>query len=730
MSIKTLRKSSSFSATTRQRKSYVLALAIASGSILTGLTATSMTVQAAGLSDLFSSDKSAGQSKFLPVNQAFQVSTDSTPAKSGTRLSIDFDITPEHYVYKKQIKLTLPAGVTAAPFTFSQTPYSMDDPTFGKVLVFDQANMIATTTLTNNSGKNIDNAAIVVGWQGCAKAGLCYPPEKINTTVDIVATSAQITADNASAANKEAASNGSTANNSPASTTNSTINSNTTSEDTAATDLDNALPDKEQALTDDGAIDYDLIDDSALEYDSLGGSAAANTLSGADSNVSGEATNSDNVLSNNFIDNDPFGLASHPWLAFGLLFLAGLGLALTPCVLPMLPIVANIVARQKNPTVKKGVILTTSYAIGVSIAYGILGAVIAVFGESLGIIGWLQNPIILISFAIVFVLLALYMLGVFTIRLPRAITSKMQGLSQAGDSKLGSTGGSLVAGFLSALVVSPCVSAPLFGALLAVSTIGSPLLGFAALFMLGFGLSAPLILIGATQGKIMPKAGEWMNWVKLGFSLLLFAVALLMIERVFISPVMLLVWALWFMVVATWAWSWIGKGRMLTQALGLIAGIWATTLVIGAALGNDDSLHPLASLTSPMMAQTTGQTTGVNNASSNANDVRITTLAELDVITAANPKVIVDVTAEWCIECRIMDKNLFHNRPMQMQDWQLVRLDITETTDASKAILARYQLFGPPTLLYYQDGQLVNKQVGEIGRQEFEQTLTELNKTQ
>ena len=730
MSIKTLRKPSSFSATTRQRKSYVLALAIASGSLLTGLAATSMTVQAAGLSDLFSSDKSAGQSKFLPVNQAFQVSTDSTPTKSGTRLSINFDITPEHYVYKKQIKLTLPAGVTAAPFTFSQTPYSMDDPTFGKVLVFDQANMIATTTLTNNSGKNIDNAAIVVGWQGCAKAGLCYPPEKINTTVDIVATSAQITADNASAANKEAASNGSTANNSPASTTNSTINSNTTSEDTAATDLDNALPDKEQALTDDGAIDYDLIDDSAVEYDSLGGSAAANTLSGADSNVSGEATNSDNVLSNNFIDNDPFGLASHPWLAFGLLFLAGLGLALTPCVLPMLPIVANIVARQKNPTVKKGVILTTSYAIGVSIAYGILGAVIAVFGESLGIIGWLQNPIILISFAIVFVLLALYMLGVFTIRLPRAITSKMQGLSQAGDSKLGSTGGSLVAGFLSALVVSPCVSAPLFGALLAVSTIGSPLLGFAALFMLGFGLSAPLILIGATQGKIMPKAGEWMNWVKLGFSLLLFAVALLMIERVFISPVMLLVWALWFMVVATWAWSWIGKGRMLTQALGLIAGIWATTLVIGAALGNDDSLHPLASLTSPMMAQTTGQTTGVSNASSNANDVRITTLAELDVITAANPKVIVDVTAEWCIECRIMDKNLFHNRPMQMQDWQLVRLDITETTDASKAILARYQLFGPPTLLYYQDGQLVNKQVGEIGRQEFEQTLTELNKTQ
>ncbi|MGB5877580.1 MAG: cytochrome c biogenesis protein CcdA, partial [Psychrobacter nivimaris] len=384
-----------------------------------------------------------------------------------------------------------------------------------------------------------------------------------------------------------------------------------------------------------------------------------------------------------------------------------------------------IVAREQNPTVKRGVILTTSYAIGVATAYGILGAVIAVFGESLGIIGWLQNPIILISFAIVFILLALYMLGLFSVRLPQAISRKMQGLSQAGDSKLGSTGGSLIAGFLSALVVSPCVSAPLFGALLAVSTIGSPLLGFAALFMLGFGLSAPLILIGATQGKIMPKAGEWMNWVKQGFALLLFAVALLLIERVFISPVMLMVWALWFMVVATWAWSWLGKGRMLTQALSLIAGIWAACLIVGAALGNDDSLHPLASLgAAPMMVQSTS---GQPVNSDSTTDKTITTLAELDTIVAANPNVIVDLTAEWCIECRIMDKNLFHNRPAQMQDWQLVKLDITETTADSKAVLSRYQLFGPPALLYYIDGQLVNQQVGEIGRSEFEQTLSALN---
>ena len=723
MSLKSAEKSPSLTQNKSSKKSCLLAFAVSAGSLLTGLAATGLTVapvasQAAGLGDLFSSDKSATQPKFLPVNEAFQVSSSSKPTNNGTRLAINFDITPEHYVYKDQIKLTLPAGVSAAPFTFSQKPVSIDDPTFGQVLVFDQANMVATTILSSSNGKAINNAAVTIGWQGCAKAGLCYPPEKIKTTVNIAAAS-QSAANSSSSTATVSASNNSNVETAQASTDGTVTNSLAT----------------EQTTPDDEVIDYALLDDEALDAE-LG---AINTISGADEevvgdNVTSEAANNDAVINNaaatnntvvgdNTIDSDPFGLASHPWLALVLLFLAGLGLALTPCVLPMLPIVANIVARQQNPTVKKGVILTTSYAIGVAIAYGILGAVIAIFGESLGIIGWLQNPIILIAFAIVFVLLALYMLGVFSIRLPRFISSKMQGLSQAGDSKLGSTGGSLIAGFLSALVVSPCVSAPLFGALLAVSTIGSPLLGFAALFMLGFGLSAPLILIGATQGKIMPKAGEWMNWVKQGFALLLFAVALLLIERVFISPVMLMVWALWFMVVAMWAWSWLGKGRMLTQALSLIAGIWATCLIVGAALGNDDSLHPLASLSAaPVMQTTAGQP-----ASSNATDKTVTTLAELDAIVAANPKVLVDVTAEWCIECRIMDKNLFHNRPAQMQDWQLVRLDITETTADSKAILARYKLFGPPALLYYQDGQLVNQQVGEIGRAAFEQTLTALN---
>lgn len=176
--------------TTKKRVSKVhhaLAFAIMSTSLMTGLSMVSMSAQAAGLGELFANN-SASQSKFLPVDKAFQVISSTKSTSKGTRLSINFDITPGHYVYKDQLTLRFPKGVSATPFTFSQSPVSIDDPTFGKVPVFTQKNMVATTTLTTNNGKGAKNAPIIIGWQGCAKAGLCYPPEKIKTTVDIAVT--------------------------------------------------------------------------------------------------------------------------------------------------------------------------------------------------------------------------------------------------------------------------------------------------------------------------------------------------------------------------------------------------------------------------------------------------------------------------------------------------------------------------------------------------------------
>lgn len=164
------------------KKSYLLAITVATTSLMAGLSS----AQAASLNDLFGNNNTSA--KFLPVNKAFQVSSSTKATAKGTRLSIAFDITPGHYVYKDKLTLSFPKGISATPFSFSQTPVTIDDPTFGKVPVFTQKSVVATTTLSTKNGKGAKNVPVVIGWQGCAEAGLCYPPEKIKTKVDITVT--------------------------------------------------------------------------------------------------------------------------------------------------------------------------------------------------------------------------------------------------------------------------------------------------------------------------------------------------------------------------------------------------------------------------------------------------------------------------------------------------------------------------------------------------------------
>ncbi len=183
MFIKTSVIKSIISKVTPAKSTYIFAMTL----VFTSLATPSITAQAAGLNDLFGNSQSATQSKFLPVGKAFQIVSSGKATSKGTRLSISFDITPGHYVYKDRLTLTFPKGVRATPFMFSQSPVSINDPTFGKVPVFTQRNMVATTTLTAINGKPINDAALVIGWQGCSKAGLCYPPEKIKTTINIAA---------------------------------------------------------------------------------------------------------------------------------------------------------------------------------------------------------------------------------------------------------------------------------------------------------------------------------------------------------------------------------------------------------------------------------------------------------------------------------------------------------------------------------------------------------------
>lgn len=664
--------------------------------------------------------------KFLPVHQAFKVNA----RQEGETVVVHFDVTPEHYIYQNKLTLTVPEGVQAGKWQFSQTPTVIDDPQFGQVSVFEQS-FSAKALLDGNHA--IDDT-LTIHWQGCAKAGLCYPPERTTLNIKLTPTPNQAKTDiKTESTNKQKVDKQKT----DKEKTDKANNENTNQITSPSSDItDKANANQQQPTNQDKNTKADI---NPATADVVNGSdnqakpspsdneATMAGVSDVDDTKTTENQVADNTSSVDVPSNtipistlnhtqanalsDPFGLGKRPVLAVFLLFLTGLGLAFTACVYPMIPIVANIVARSKTNSAMRGFFLTLAYGLGVATSYGILGAVIAWFGRSLGIIGWLQNPYVLVIFALMFVLFALQMLGVIRLSLPDGIKNKLSQVSSSADGHLGSMGGSFLVGLLSALVVSPCVSAPLGGALLTVSVLGNVALGFVALFALGFGLSVPLLFVGAMQGKFMPKAGAWLDWTKEFAGFMLFAVAILLLGRVWLSPWILGLWAMWLTALGLWAWR---LKFLLAQALAVLSLVWSVLLLIGAAMGNSDVLRPLHFTHSVSSATT-----------QNANaDIKITTLSQLDEILTKTPKVLVDVTADWCIECRIMERDLFANRPTALADWQVVKLDISQTTEHSRAILARYGLFGPPALLYYRDGKLTHQQIGAVARHDFEQALS------
>lgn len=694
------------------------ALSISTGAQATDapLSSEAQSTPSGGLAELFNQEQ---KSKFLPVYQAFKV----TISQKDDKLLVSFKVTPEHYIYRDKLAITLPDGVVATPWQFSITPNTVNDPTFGQVAVFER-NFTATTRLSSQT--RIDDAPIVIKWQGCATAGLCYPPEKTKSTISLMAKSAsgaqnvKVTQAKTSGTTKDTnhtttqsttASSISEKPNTPTSTKDDDRKSEGVNDSPLVEVLSDTIPSQDintsqvASILSDGAtsdVVNEMMDDSQML---VGQNGVLTTTATSDSDNDRHKITQE--------DSDPFGIQKKPLTALFLLFLAGLLLSFTPCVYPMIPIVANIVARQEGVGSTRGFALSASYGIGVATAYGVLGAVVAWFGRALGITGWLQNPYVLVIFAIIFAVLAMAMFDLVQLRLPTTISSRLQSRSQMSDGYLGSIGGSFIAGGLSALVVSPCVSLPMAGALTAVSVSGSVWVGFFALFLFGLGLSLPLMLLGAVQARFMPQAGVWMNRVKEFCGLLLLAVAVSLIERVWLSPAMLVLWAGWFMLFAVWCFR---LGKMLAQAVSAVAGIWAVCLIVGAAMGGHDVWRPLASLQgSTIQAQSTTNP-----------DIKVTTLAELDAVLAHHNKVLVDVTAEWCIECRIMERTLFTNRPAMLNGYQVVKLDITESTDDSRAVLERYQLFGPPALLFYKDKQLQHVLLGEVKRDSFEQILTSL----
>lgn len=385
-------------------------------------------------------------------------------------------------------------------------------------------------------------------------------------------------------------------------------------------------------------------------------------------------------------------------LGWSLLVFFGLGLllAFTPCSLPMLPILAGLIVGS-GATPKRGFSLAGSYVVNMALVYAAMGVLAALLGANLQAL--LQNPWLLGSFAAVFVLLALPMFGFFELQLPVAVRDRLEHVSR--NQRGGSLIGAGVLGALSGLLVGPCMTAPLAGALLYIAQSGNALHGGLILFAMGIGIGLPLLLLVTVGNRFLPKPGAWMNLLKGVFGFLFLATALLMLRPVLDESLWLGLCGALLLIAAYSAWKQsqgFGRVAQLFGASSLLLGLWGSLLVIGAAGGSDNPYQPL-------QVYSAGRT-GV--AAPSAHDA-FTTIKEpaalqreLDAAKVQGQWVLLDYYADWCVSCKVMEKQVF-GKPQVLEalsDVRLLRLDVTADNAASRELLGRYKVPGPPSLLW------------------------------
>ncbi len=409
--------------------------------------------------------------------------------------------------------------------------------------------------------------------------------------------------------------------------------------------------------------------------------------------------------------------------ALFLFFVAGLALTFTPCVFPMIPILSNIIAGQgSDNTPKKSFFLSLAYVLAMAFTYAVVGVIAALSGENLQVA--LQNPWVIGAFAGLFVLLSLAMFGFYELQMPAGIQAKLSNISNS------QSGGSMVnagvMGFLSALIVGPCVTAPLIGALVYIAQTKDVVLGGLSLFVLGLGMGVPLLIIGTSAGKILPKAGAWMDKVKAGFGIMMLAMAIWMLERV--VPIQVVVLLSGILAVFTGiymgaldALSEVSTGwKRFFKASGLVVLLYGAMLLFGAASGNGSLIQPLKGSFSGGVAQ--------QNKEEGLVFRQIKGIAGLDDAVALAKQqgktVMLDFYADWCISCKEMEYITFADPAVvkTLENTILLQADVTPNDDLDKALLKKFGLFGPPGILFFDKNNkesLPFRIVGEMKAEPF-----------
>ncbi len=385
------------------------------------------------------------------------------------------------------------------------------------------------------------------------------------------------------------------------------------------------------------------------------------------------------------------------WLVVSFFFGAGLLLAFTPCVFPMVPILSGIiVGRGHKITHRHAFILSLAYVLGMALTYAVAGIAAGLSGELIS--NALQTPLVLGSFAVVFVLLSLSMFGFYELQLPSALQSRLTDTSN--KLRGGHLSGVFAMGALSAIIMSPCVAAPMAGALLYISKTHDAVLGGTALFALALGMGAPLLLIGSSAGALLPKAGPWMEAVKRLFGVVMLALAIWIISPVIPVTAQMLLWAALLILSAIYlhaldALAHNANGwHKLWKGVGILALLLGVAYLIGGLSGARDLLRPLGNI---------GR--GTAEAPATLRFERVKSAAELDarIAQAQGKKVMLDFYADWCVSCKEMERYTFSDTAVQakLKDALLLQADVTANNADDKALLQRFQLFGPPATLFF-----------------------------
>ena len=601
----------------------------------------------------------SGEDEFLDPDAAFVLSAAAGPGAVEAR----WDIAEGYYLYRDKFRFHAAdgSGVTLGEAGFPKGKVK-DDEYFGRMEVYygSVAAFIPVSRADQARHADADGTVdIDVTYQGCAEAGLCYPP--ITKTVSLFLPAAR--ADTGTGAAPEAPDLAAPGAGSGAQGM------------TAASDL--------AGLGMEGGI-----------REAPGGPILPG--SGAEEAAPAEMPEQDRIAE--------ALVSGNRWLVVLSLFGAGLLLTFTPCVLPMVPILSGIIVGQKvdgrsGVTTRRAFMLSLAYVLAMAFTYAVAGVVTGLFGANLA--AAFQAPWIVSGFALVFVLLALSMFGFYDLRIPASWQAKLAALSHRQQS--GTYVGVGAMGALSALIVGPCVAAPLAGVLIYIGRTGDPVLGGIALFALGMGMGVPLIVAGVSAGKLLPRAGAWMNAVKAVFGVMLLAVAIYLLERVAPEPVTLLMWAALFIVCSIYMGALdsltaeSGGWRRLWKGAGLVVLVYGVLVLVGAAGGQGDLLRPLKGI-GPVAGEGAPRdlefrrVKGVDGLN-----------AQLHPATARGQIVMLDYYADWCVSCKEMERFTFSDSAVQaaISGVLLLQTDVTANDALDKALLEEFGLFGPPAILFF-----------------------------